>query len=119
MPLSLFGILGIIETLEFMVKMGWRFMTVQSKLASSLKDFRRFFQFTISAANQLLYFGEYPLTDFVKINCDGAWRSIDTLSGVGVICRDHTGVVLASKSLVCNNVSSCFDSEGLALNKEC
>lgn len=57
------------------------------------------------------------MKDFVKINCDGAWNSYGSSAGVGVICRDHHKVVIASLSVAFNNVSGCLDAEGLALKQ--
>lgn len=36
-----------------------------------------------------------PIKGFVKINCDGAWKSAESPAGVGVVCRDQNSVVIA------------------------
>lgn len=58
-----------------------------------------------------------PPNDYVKINCDGAWRSLDDLAGIGVICRDQHGVVIALQSVALRNIGSCLELEGLALKQ--
>lgn len=56
-----------------------------------------------------------PPKDFVKMNSDGSWISKADISGLGVICRDSKGLLLASQTVSIKNVPNCFDAEGLAL----
>lgn len=56
-----------------------------------------------------------PPPDFVKINCDGAWTSDNSTAGLGIICRDHNQLVIASKSVSLSNIGSCVETEGLAV----
>lgn len=58
-----------------------------------------------------------PWKDFVKINCDGAWSSFGSSSGVGIICRDHNRLVIASQLVAMNNVGSCLEAGGLAVKQ--
>lgn len=52
-----------------------------------------------------------PCMDFVKINCDGSWRSPGSATCVTIICKDHNKLVIASQSVVLYNIMSSLDAE--------
>lgn len=58
-----------------------------------------------------------PINGFVKVKCDAFYISVGAPTGLGVICRDQNRVVIASKSLVFNNINCCLDAEEMMLQQ--
>lgn len=55
-----------------------------------------------------------PIRSSIKINFDEAFRVSTLTSASGIVARDNDGKILASKSLLANNVPSSFAAEALA-----
>ncbi|KAL9662915.1 hypothetical protein QQ045_027750 [Rhodiola kirilowii] len=54
---------------------------------------------------------------YVKINVDGAWDRVTRKAGVGLCCRDDTGVMLFVESSSTSYLSSSFEAELWGLHR--
>ncbi|KAL9690888.1 hypothetical protein QQ045_011300 [Rhodiola kirilowii] len=60
-----------------------------------------------------------PRRNTIKINCDASWLAQTCFGSVGVIARNHEGLILAVRAISPTHCARCVDSEGLAVAEAC
>ncbi|CAM8933405.1 unnamed protein product [Rhodiola kirilowii] len=56
-----------------------------------------------------------PVQGSVKISCDGAWDPFTRAGGIGIVCRNHEGLVEFVHAEPLENLHSALEVEGVAI----